>query len=62
MRKKINDGLMRFVMIDPLSTYIDAGVEIGVDTVIYPQTDSGGNKGRKRVPVGPGRISLIRGW
>ncbi|HHT46385.1 MAG TPA: bifunctional UDP-N-acetylglucosamine diphosphorylase/glucosamine-1-phosphate N-acetyltransferase GlmU [Firmicutes bacterium] len=57
MRKKINDGLMRagVTMIDPLSTYIDAGVEIGVDTVIYPQTVlEGETKVGKGCRLGPG--------
>lgn len=40
MREKINASLMRagVTMIDPATTYIDTGVEIGRDTVIYPQT------------------------
>ena len=39
MRGKINARLMRsgVTMIDPASTYIDAGVEVGRDTVLYPQ-------------------------
>ena len=32
-------------MIDPATTYIDAGVEIGRDTVIYPQTILEGKPG-----------------
>lgn len=57
MRKKINDGLMRagVTMIDPVSTYIDAGVEVGVDTVIYPQTLlEGETKVGKGCRLGPG--------
>jgi bifunctional UDP-N-acetylglucosamine pyrophosphorylase/glucosamine-1-phosphate N-acetyltransferase len=40
MREKINAALMRsgVTMIDPATTYLDMGVEIGRDTVIYPQT------------------------
>ncbi len=40
MRKRINKGLMEegVTMIDPSSTYIDHGVKVGKDTVIYPQT------------------------
>ena len=40
MRERINATLMLsgVTMIDPATTYIDAGVEIGRDTVIYPQT------------------------
>ena len=39
LRQKINARLMRsgVTMIDPASTYIDAGVEVGRDTVLYPQ-------------------------
>ena len=38
MRARINNDLMRggVTMIDPQSTYIDAGVKIGMDTTIYP--------------------------
>ncbi len=38
MRARINNDLMRggVTMIDPQSTYIDAGVKIGTDTTIYP--------------------------
>ncbi len=38
MRQRINAGLMLggVTMIDPQSTYIDAGVCIGMDTIIYP--------------------------
>lgn len=40
MRKKINERLMLsgVTMIDPSSTYIGTEVEIGCDTVIYPNT------------------------
>ena len=39
LRQKINARLMRsgVTMIDPASVYIDAGVEVGRDTVLYPQ-------------------------
>lgn len=39
MRKKINQELMRagVTMLDPGSVYVDLGVEVGKDTVIYPQ-------------------------
>ncbi len=39
LRERINARLMRsgVTMIDPASTYIDAGVEVGRDTVLYPQ-------------------------
>jgi bifunctional UDP-N-acetylglucosamine pyrophosphorylase / glucosamine-1-phosphate N-acetyltransferase len=40
MREKINNRLMRqgVTMFDPACTYIDVGVQVGRDTVIYPQT------------------------
>ena len=40
LRKRILEGYMRsgVTIIDPGSTYIDHGVEIGIDTVIYPGT------------------------
>ena len=40
MRRRINENLMRsgVAMTDPGTVYIDAGVEVGRDTVIYPQT------------------------
>jgi len=38
IRKRINENLMKsgVTLIDPASTYINADVEIGIDTVIYP--------------------------
>lgn len=38
MRRRINESLMRkgVTIIDPANTYIDAGVSIGQDTVVYP--------------------------
>ncbi|RQD74670.1 MAG: bifunctional UDP-N-acetylglucosamine diphosphorylase/glucosamine-1-phosphate N-acetyltransferase GlmU [Candidatus Syntrophonatronum acetioxidans] len=40
MRKRINEGLMMegVKILDPSSTYIDCEVQVGRDTVIYPQT------------------------
>lgn len=40
LRRRTNEALMLsgVTMIDPASTYIDAGVTIGQDTVIYPNT------------------------
>ena len=40
MRKRINENLMLsgVTMMDPVSTYIEAGVTIGKDTVILPNT------------------------
>jgi len=45
MRQRVNEGLMSkgVTLIDPGSTYIDAGVEIGMDTVIYPGVTIEGN-------------------
>ena len=57
MREKINNSLMRqgVTMIDPASTYIDIGVEVGKDTVIYPQTILEGNtKVGESCRLGPG--------
>ncbi|MCR3921293.1 MAG: bifunctional UDP-N-acetylglucosamine diphosphorylase/glucosamine-1-phosphate N-acetyltransferase GlmU [Firmicutes bacterium] len=40
MQSRINDALMAtgVTMVDPRTTYVDAGVEIGRDTVIFPNT------------------------
>jgi len=40
LRERINDSLMRqgVTMLDPGSVYIDYGVSIGADTVIWPQS------------------------
>jgi bifunctional UDP-N-acetylglucosamine pyrophosphorylase/glucosamine-1-phosphate N-acetyltransferase len=40
IREKINDDLMLsgVTIIDPETTYIDAGVQVGLDTIIYPNT------------------------
>jgi bifunctional UDP-N-acetylglucosamine pyrophosphorylase / glucosamine-1-phosphate N-acetyltransferase len=40
LREIINDRLMRagVTMLDPATTYIDCGVRVGRETVIYPQT------------------------
>ncbi len=48
MRARINDALMEagVTLIDPTTTYIDAGVEVGMDTVIEPNTQL---KGKTRV-------------
>jgi len=45
MRQRINRDLMLagVSMIDPLSTYIQAGVKIGKDTIIHPNTHIQGN-------------------
>jgi bifunctional UDP-N-acetylglucosamine pyrophosphorylase/glucosamine-1-phosphate N-acetyltransferase len=57
MREKINAALMRsgVTMIDPATTYIDSGVEVGRDTVIYPQTIlEGRTKVGENCRLGPG--------
>lgn len=40
VRKRINDQLMLagVTLVDPATTYIEAGVQVGADTVIYPNT------------------------
>jgi bifunctional UDP-N-acetylglucosamine pyrophosphorylase/glucosamine-1-phosphate N-acetyltransferase len=40
LRRRLNEGWMRagVTILDPSTTYIDADVEIGQDTVIYPNT------------------------
>jgi len=45
MRERINDALMDagVTLIDPATTYVDAGVTIGADTVIEPNTHLHGN-------------------
>ncbi|MGC8464484.1 MAG: bifunctional UDP-N-acetylglucosamine diphosphorylase/glucosamine-1-phosphate N-acetyltransferase GlmU [Acidimicrobiales bacterium] len=50
LRSRINESWMRrgVTLVDPSSTYIDADVEIGVDTTVWPQTILGG-----RTVVGP---------
>lgn len=44
LRRRINTGLMLsgVTMIDPAATYIETGVEIGCDTVIYPNVHISG--------------------
>ncbi len=57
MRQRINGRLMAagVAMIDPACVYIDAGVEVGRDTVIYPQTIlEGETKVAEGCRLGPG--------
>ena len=44
MRKRINESHMvnGVTIIDPNSTYIEADVEIGNDTILYPGTNVSG--------------------
>ena len=45
LRERINEDLMRtgVTLIDPKNTYIDCGVEIGRDTIVYPGVILEGN-------------------
>lgn len=45
MRQRIMDGLMKggVSILDPDNTYIDSGIEIGTDSIIYPQVSLKGN-------------------
>jgi len=45
IRQRVNDRLMRegVTLIDPLTSYIEDGVIIGRDTIIYPNTHISGN-------------------
>lgn len=57
LRERINMKLMQsgVAMIDPSSVYIDAGVEVGRDTVLYPQTIlEGETKVKEGCRLGPG--------
>ncbi len=61
LRQRIREGWMRegVTLIDPPSTFIDAGVSIGRDTVIHPNTHlSGATKVGSHCVLGPG--ALIR--
>ncbi|NMC47560.1 MAG: bifunctional UDP-N-acetylglucosamine diphosphorylase/glucosamine-1-phosphate N-acetyltransferase GlmU [Chloroflexi bacterium] len=59
MRRRINEAFMLdgVTMIDPERVYIEAGVEIGQDTVIYPETYiRGKSRIGKNCEIGPGTI------
>jgi len=59
MRRRINEAFMLdgVSMIDPERVYIEASVEIGQDTVIYPETYiRGKSKIGKNCEIGPGTI------
>ena len=59
MRRRIRDHWMveGVTMLDPGSTFLDATVEVGQDTVIYPNTMVAGNtKVGKGCTLGPGSI------
>ncbi len=56
IRSKINESFMMsgITIIDPDTTYIDSGVEIGIDTTIYPNTIiEGKSKIGKSCLIGP---------
>jgi len=59
MRERINNALMEagVTLIDPATTYVDAGIEVGADTVIEPNTQL---KGKTRIGanchIGPNAI------
>jgi bifunctional UDP-N-acetylglucosamine pyrophosphorylase/glucosamine-1-phosphate N-acetyltransferase len=56
LRSRINEELMRsgVTVVDPATTYVDAGVKVGVDTVLHPLTFLAGDTvvGR-RCEIGP---------
>ncbi|GBF32848.1 N-acetylglucosamine-1-phosphate uridyltransferase [Desulfocucumis palustris] len=56
-RRRILEQLMLsgVTIVDPASTYVDSGVEIGLDTIIYPNTilESGCHVGERCI-LGPG--------
>ncbi|MBN1401410.1 MAG: bifunctional UDP-N-acetylglucosamine diphosphorylase/glucosamine-1-phosphate N-acetyltransferase GlmU [Anaerolineae bacterium] len=59
LRERINEELMLsgVTLIDPASTYIDADVQIGQDTVIWPNTYlQGETRVGERCTIGPGSI------
>jgi bifunctional UDP-N-acetylglucosamine pyrophosphorylase/glucosamine-1-phosphate N-acetyltransferase len=56
LRQRTNEAWMLsgVTLIDPLSTYIETGVEIGPDTIIYPNTYlQGGTKIGQACTIGP---------
>lgn len=59
MRERINQSLMLagVTMIDPATTYIESGVEIGVDTIIEPNTHlHGSTRIGENCRIGPNTI------
>ena len=59
MRQRINEGWMLagVTLLDPASTYIDASVEVGQDTVVYPNTHlRGATAIGRNCRVGPNTI------
>jgi bifunctional UDP-N-acetylglucosamine pyrophosphorylase/glucosamine-1-phosphate N-acetyltransferase len=61
MRRRINEGWMLegVTIVDPAATYVEAGVEIGSDTVLWPNTLlQGQTRIGRACTIGPG--SLVR--
>jgi bifunctional UDP-N-acetylglucosamine pyrophosphorylase/glucosamine-1-phosphate N-acetyltransferase len=59
MRRRINQRWMLagVLLIDPANTYIDAGVEIAPDTVLWPNTFlQGGTRIGRGCTIGPGAV------
>ena len=59
MRRRINEELMRsgVTLVDPSAAYIDPGVEIGTDSVIYPNVHlRGGTRLGRGCTVEPGVV------
>jgi len=59
MRRRINERWMLagVTLIDPATTYIDAGVTIGIDTTIWPGTSLQGKTSiGHRCAIGPGSV------
>jgi len=59
MRRRIAENLMRagVTLIDPQTTYIEAGVEIGQDSVVYPNTHiQGATRIGANCQIGPNSI------
>jgi bifunctional UDP-N-acetylglucosamine pyrophosphorylase/glucosamine-1-phosphate N-acetyltransferase len=59
IRRRINEALMLggVTLIDPRTTYIEAGIEIGTDTVVWPNTLlQGKTRIGQRCTIGPGSV------
>ena len=59
IRERINEGLMLggVTLVDPATTYVEATVEVGRDTVIYPNTVlQGGTVVGERCALGPNTL------
>jgi bifunctional UDP-N-acetylglucosamine pyrophosphorylase/glucosamine-1-phosphate N-acetyltransferase len=59
MRRRINEALMLrgVTLVDPQATYIEASVEIGADTVVWPNTLlQGRTRIGQRCIIGPGSV------